>query len=60
MSGQWPVQSLDGDQWFAYVLKDVSVITWPTAHETKKQTQAMYAMGHCQGYKREVVFIQCQ
>lgn len=55
MSGQWPVQSLDGDQWFVYVLKDVGVITWPAAHETEKQTQAVYIMGHCQGYRREDV-----
>lgn len=33
----------------------VSIITWPTALETEKQTQAVYTIGHCQGYRREAV-----
>ena len=39
VSGQRPVESLDRDQCFecmcVYVLRDVSVITWPTALETE-------------------------
>lgn len=57
MSGQWPVESLVGDQRFegVYVLKGVGVITWPTAHVTEKQTQSVYTMGHGQGDRTEVV-----
>lgn len=38
-----------------YVLWGVGVITWPAAHETEKQTQAVYSRGHSQGDRREVV-----
>lgn len=34
-----------------YVLRGVSVITWPTAHET----QAVCTLGHSRGDRREVV-----
>lgn len=44
-----------------HVLKDVSVITWPTAHKTEKQTGAVYTMGHSQGYtQRGYMFIHCE
>ena len=45
MSSQRCVESIVGDQRFkcmcvcVYVLMGVSVITWPTGHETEKQTQ---------------------
>lgn len=39
-----------------HVVGDVSVITWPAAHETEKQEQAMYTVGQCQGYSRDDVY----
>lgn len=57
VSCQWAVQSFDRDQWFecvcVHVVGDVSVITWPAAHETEKREQAMYTVGQCQGYSRD-------
>lgn len=55
-SGLWKAWSgISGLSVCVYVLKGVSVITWPTAHETEKHTQAVYTMGHSQGGRRQVV-----
>lgn len=55
-SGVWKAWSgISGLSVCVYVLKGVSVITWPTAHETEKQTQAVCTLGHSRRGRIEVV-----
>lgn len=50
----WRVLSgISGSSVCVYVLMGVSVITWPTGHETEKQTQALWV--DSQGDRTEVV-----
>ena len=55
-SGVWRAWSgISGLTVCVYVLWGVGVITWPAAHKTEKETQAVCSTGHSQGDRREVV-----
>lgn len=55
-SGVWKAWSgISGLSVCVYVMKGVSVITWPTAHGTEKHTQAACTLRHSRRNRIKVV-----